>query len=290
MGNSPGWTFNYVPTAAEWNLWWSKKMDDPGLSAAMTSALVAGPNAASGVPTLNSSGYLMAADFPALTGDVTTAAGTVATTVGKVSGQSVSLAGSFTISGAYAVALTATAATTLQLPTNGVLTSGYWSVLTSTNALSNVNTVQAVFPTGQQTIALAASTTYCFEALYQVTRSAGTTSHTVATLFAATQTLGSINYVVRIANPTGDVLSALSDIFGTSTSAVTITAANTSATENLHIHITGIIVTGANAPSITPQLQWSAAPGGAPTVAVGSFIRVIPLGSATMTTLGSGWS
>jgi hypothetical protein len=26
-GSNPGWTYDYVPTAGEWNLWWSNKQD-----------------------------------------------------------------------------------------------------------------------------------------------------------------------------------------------------------------------------------------------------------------------
>lgn len=32
MGSSPGWTYGYVPTAGEWNLWWSNKQDNLGFT------------------------------------------------------------------------------------------------------------------------------------------------------------------------------------------------------------------------------------------------------------------
>lgn len=32
MGSSPNWTYGYVPSPAEWNLWWSNKQDDLGYS------------------------------------------------------------------------------------------------------------------------------------------------------------------------------------------------------------------------------------------------------------------
>jgi len=67
------------------------------------------------------SGVLQATQFPALSGDVTTAAGSLATTVGKIGGESVTLAGPFSTAGAYGVTLTATGATNVTLPASGAL-------------------------------------------------------------------------------------------------------------------------------------------------------------------------
>ena len=59
-----------------------------------------------------------------LTGDVTgTGSGTVATTVAQIGGQPISLAGSFTTSGANPLTLTTTGATNVTLPTTGTLAS-----------------------------------------------------------------------------------------------------------------------------------------------------------------------
>jgi hypothetical protein len=32
MGSTPGWSYGYVPTAGEWNLWWSNKQDNLGFT------------------------------------------------------------------------------------------------------------------------------------------------------------------------------------------------------------------------------------------------------------------
>jgi hypothetical protein len=32
MGSTPGWTYGYVPTAGEWNYWWSFKQDNLGFT------------------------------------------------------------------------------------------------------------------------------------------------------------------------------------------------------------------------------------------------------------------
>ena len=58
MGSNPGWSYGYVPTAGEWDAWWAKKFDDPGISPGVVSALVAGINVAGGLPTLNSGAHL----------------------------------------------------------------------------------------------------------------------------------------------------------------------------------------------------------------------------------------
>jgi hypothetical protein len=73
------------------------------------------------------SGTLQAAQFPALTGDVTSTAGSLATIVSAIQGKTVTLGGSLTtggaltFSGAYNIGLTATGATSLTLPTSGTL-------------------------------------------------------------------------------------------------------------------------------------------------------------------------
>lgn len=58
-----------------------------------------------------------------LTGDVTgSGSGSVATTVGSISGKSITLAGALSTSGAFSIALTATGNTSLNLPTSGTVT------------------------------------------------------------------------------------------------------------------------------------------------------------------------
>ena len=81
------------------------------------------------------SGTLPASAHPALTGDVTNTAGSLATTVGKIGGMSVTLAGSLTTSGAYGLTLTTTGATSVTLPTSGTL-----AALSGTNTWTGTQT------------------------------------------------------------------------------------------------------------------------------------------------------
>jgi hypothetical protein len=168
-----------------------------------------------------------------------------------------------------------------------VVATEFVRVQASNNTLSDASTAQAVFssPSG---VGLAASTTYQFEAAYYITRAAGTTSHTTAVLFNASSALSSITYVADATTSTGVALTAVSRIYGTGVTGVTVTGSSTSATENLVITLKGIIKTS-GATVLTPQFQYSAAPGGAPTVLPNSYIKLHPLGSSSVASVGN-WS
>lgn len=159
-----------------------------------------------------------------------------------------------------------------------------YRILTADIAGSDVNTAQAVFTTGSFTAE--AATTYAFEAMYHILRSAGTTSHTTAVLFGGTATYTSVRYLAQVTNPTGNVLANVQQIIGDVATAVTLTAANTSATENLEIKLNGIIRVSA-AGTIIPQFQFSAAPGGAPTIKANSNFFLRKLGSNVVASVGS---
>jgi hypothetical protein len=169
----------------------------------------------------------------------------------------------------------------------GVSPSAFVRVQVNNNTLSDTTSAQAVF-SSPSAIGLAASTAYQFEAVYYITRAAGTTSHTTSVLFNATSALTSIAYVADATTSTGVALTALSRIYGTATTGVVVTGASTSATENLVITLRGIIKTNA-ATTLTPQFQYSAAPGGAPTVLANSYFKLIPLGTSSVISVGN-WS
>ena len=157
-------------------------------------------------------------------------------------------------------------------------------ILTADISLADVATVQQLFTAGIFTAP--ASTSYQFEAFYHITRAAGTTSHTSAVLFGGTATYTSVRYLAQVTNPTGNALGATQQIVGDVATAVTLTAANTSATENLMIKLKGILrVNGAG--TVIPQLQYSAAPGGTPTLKANSYFFLRKLGSDTAATAGA---
>jgi hypothetical protein len=73
----------------------------------------------------------------------------------------------------------------------------------------------------------------------------------------------------------------------TAATAVTVTdAAAGGAATNFVVQIRGIIRTN-TAGTITPQFQFTGAPGSAPIVQANSFFKLVPVGSGSVTTIGS---
>lgn len=169
----------------------------------------------------------------------------------------------------------------------GQLPTQFIRVQVANNTLSDTTSAQAVFST-PSAVSLAASTAYEFEAVYYITRAAGTTSHTTSVLFNVTSALASIAYVADATTSTGVALTALSRVYGTSPTALVVTGASVSATENLVITLRGIVKTN-SATTLTPQFQYSAAPGGAPTVLPNSYIKFSALGTSSIISVGN-WS
>jgi hypothetical protein len=148
---------------------------------------------------------------------------------------------------------------------------------------------QQVFDTPTNgAVTLAANTTYFFEGLYYITRAAGTTSHTLSTLFALGGTLTSITYIAETTSTAGNTLSGVNRIYATAATATVVTAASTDADENITVHLRGVVRTNTSG-TFTPQIQYSSAPGGAPTVLANSFFRLTPVGSGSVTSVGN-WS
>ena len=171
----------------------------------------------------------------------------------------------------------------------GVVATEQFIALTANYTGADSASAQKVFDaTTNGAVTLAASTTYMMEGVYYITRSAGTTSHTLSTLFALGGTLTSIAYTAETTSTTGNALGAVSRIYGTLASATVVTAASTDATENITVTIRGIVRTNA-AGTFAPQIQYSAAPGGAPTILANSFFKLTPIGNNTVTTVGN-WS
>lgn len=91
-----------------------------------------------GLAVGNLSGTILAANFPALSGDVTNTAGSLATTVGKIGGSAITLTGAFTVAGSNALTLTTAGSTSVTLPTSGTLVN---SAVTTLASLSSVGTI-----------------------------------------------------------------------------------------------------------------------------------------------------
>lgn len=156
----------------------------------------------------------------------------------------------------------------------------YFALLSTDKTGSNADTAQSVFADGASTFNTPGSSAYEFEALYFITRSAGTTSHTTSVLFGGSAVISAILYTIESTTTTGAPASTTNSqmrvgIAATATEAATT---STSGTENIVIRLKGTLsVTDPG--TIIPQFKYSAAPGGAPTVKTGSFIKLTPLGA-----------
>jgi hypothetical protein len=171
----------------------------------------------------------------------------------------------------------------------GVIAAEQFIALTTGYAGTDSTSAQKVFNGSTNgAVTLAASTTYMMEGVYYITRAAGTNSHTLGTLFALGGTLTSIAYTAETTSTTGNALGAVSRIYATAATVTVVTAASTSATENITVTIRGIVRTNA-AGTFAPQIQYSAAPGGAPTILANSFFKLTPIGNNTVATVGN-WS
>lgn len=132
-------------------------------------------------------------------------------------------------------------------------------------------------------VTLIAGKTYFFEGQYILTNT-GTTSHTWAILFAGTATLTNIAYSVFGLSSTAST-PATGGLTGWASvaTAIVVTAASTSATENVTIQFTGQLTVNAGGTFI-PQMQASARPGasGTPGVIIkrGSFFRIWQMSGA----------
>lgn len=175
----------------------------------------------------------------------------------------------------------------------GVLPATHFLSLAANQTGTNVNTAQPWFPGGGATlITLPASTAYFFEGVVAFSRSAGTTSHTISLLFGGTATLTSIMYYVnaRAADSSSFQPSSSNNNSGIKedATAVVLTAASTNADEVFSAYVKGCVRINA-AGTFIPQFQYSAAPGGAPTVRANTWFRMFPLGINTVLNVGN-WS
>lgn len=153
-------------------------------------------------------------------------------------------------------------------------------------ALTSGATLQNAFSVLGE-ISVQAATTYMFDGFYLI-KTTGATTHTISMSFALT--------TATITNCTWTTMSY--PLASTPTSAVRAQDGNffaavgggivnaTNATAFNVVKFEGIMRVN-NAGSVTPQITFSAAPGGTNTMEVGSYIRFYPVGSNTINSVGT---
>lgn len=241
-------------------------------------------------------GNLRTAGLVSATGNVTggNIVGFVRPTAGSASQSPIQLASGTNLSVPAAGAFEYDGVVFYGTPTasqRGVVNTQHFIALVNNYTGNDVNTAQKVFdsPTNG-TMTFAASTTYMLEATYYITRSVGSNSHTLSTLFAigGGGSLTSIAYTADTTSTASNILGAVSRIYATAATATVVTGASTATNENITVTLRGIIRTNA-AGTITPQIQYSAAPGGAPSILANSYLRLIPIGTNSVASVGN-WS
>ena len=152
---------------------------------------------------------------------------------------------------------------------------------------SNATGAQSIFGVG---VTLSTSTVYEFEMLVALSKSAGGTGHTVGFGFGGTATINNIFYN---AIAVGTASSAAN---GTAYGSYVATASNTNtnATTTAAAIFWGFTIKGTvsiNAGgTFIPQYTLSAAPGGAYSTQIGSYIRINPLSASGAATNVGTWA
>lgn len=147
---------------------------------------------------------------------------------------------------------------------------------------ANATGAQSVFNVGAT---LVGSTQYEFELVFALSKTAGTTSHNVTLSFGGTATLNNIIFNIygttlaaSITPLNTMIINALGYAVSTGASLLTVTACVTATTTLTYI-IKGTVSVNAGGTFI-PQYTLSAAPGGAYTTQIGSFVKLTRLGAS----------
>ena len=158
------------------------------------------------------------------------------------------------------------------------------SIATSVNALTNGTAAQSIFASASDTISLAASTTYTFEAEYKLTT--GTTARLISIGFATTGATAPTMFFTTLATSLATASSAVrtqdSNHFITPAGGNAVSSSSVAYTT---ISVRGVIITSTSC-TVNPQLTFSAAPGGTNQTAIGSYIIFTPVGSNTVASVG----
>ena len=157
-------------------------------------------------------------------------------------------------------------------------------VLSSNFTLSNSNTSQNAFPPSSDAYTLTANKTYFFKGKFLITN--GSISHTTAMGWVATTGLNitSMEYVVQIFSSALNGISTSSSVQVSGVANKVLNATSSAVTTTIEFEGVLRCTTGG---VLTPQLAFSAAPGGTNQMKVGSFIEFTEIGSDTVQTVGA---
>ena len=170
----------------------------------------------------------------------------------------------------------------------GLMPAGQFYRLNTANVGANVNTAQSIFGVSAT---LSASTVYAFEGFVMYIKAAGTTGHTVGLGFGGTATVNNAAFG-GISSASGASSNPINtNVFCGFTQSLANTAFTTSLTSSgvwHSVRFWGTVSVNA-AGTFIPQYTLSAAPGGAYTVQIGSYINIYPVGASGANTSVGSW-
>jgi hypothetical protein len=173
----------------------------------------------------------------------------------------------------------------------GIVPTQQYYRLNSALVGSNVNTAQSLFGVG---VTLSSATVYEFEISFALSKSAGTTSNTLGLGFAGTASLNNILYscfgLAITSITSGPHIGTTSyGSFSTTASNTNTNMQTTTAALTWGVLVKGTVSVNAGGTFI-PQYTLSAAPGGAYSTAIGSFISIAPIGASGSNTSVGAWA
>ena len=153
---------------------------------------------------------------------------------------------------------------------------------------SNATGAQSIFGVG---VTLSASTVYEFEIFLLLIKTAGTTSHSVQVGFGGTATLNNIQwqYNGTLSGAATKIDSTYTTAYATAATSLTLSPAAITAGLSFFGVIKGTVSINAGGTFI-PQYTLSAAPGGAYSTQIGSYIRINPLSASGAATNVGTWA
>jgi hypothetical protein len=132
-------------------------------------------------------------------------------------------------------------------------------------------------------VVLNSNTVYAFESAFALSRTAGTTAHTISNGFGGTATFNNISYYnLNEGNSTAfSSIASLYNLFIQSSSQTPVTTTVSSSSLYINFVMKGIISVNAGG-TLLPQYSLSAAPGGAYTTQPGSYFLIYPIATGSL--------
>jgi hypothetical protein len=173
----------------------------------------------------------------------------------------------------------------------GLIPSAQYFRLNSPLAGTQATTAQNLLGVG---VTLSSNTVYAFEAYFPMSKSAGTTTHSITSLFGGTATINNIGYALISAGSSapGTVLTTdlpLSIRYVQTASQLSAGPGLSGTAAAIHFQYSGTVSINVGGTFI-PQYQLSAAPGGVWTVAAGAYFMIYPVGAAGSNTSVGTWA